>query len=145
MTYAVARAKLVEIIKGATTTLNVADLPKRFLEAEEASDENPPTARRFTLIAISDDVFRPLSTTRRRLAGMQLSVWYPLLSRRADLDLVLRADHASIGNQLLRPELYGTDLISIEGPVGQTMLHADVEFVGQRVVHRYRFDMEYVS
>lgn len=150
MSYESARARVVAIVEAVTPTSKTLGLGARFEEAPDASEENPPQARQFTLFGVNDRVAQPLNGTRRRLVTLRLVVHYPLATDRKALDLVLRSDHKDIGDALLSPANWQqstSTIVSIVGlPVGvDSVMSADVEVDGDVVRHVYGLDVFYQS
>lgn len=150
MSYASARERIVAIIEAAVPASLPLGLGSRFKEAPDASDESPPSWRQFTLFGVEDRVAQPLSTTRRRVASLVLTVYYPLATDRKALDLALRSDHKDIGDALLLPSNWQqstSTIVSILGlPVGpDSVMSAAVEVEGDVVRHVYGLEVFYVS
>jgi hypothetical protein len=149
MSYRTARAQIVSLVKAAVPIIRPKGLPTSFVEAVEGGTDNPPAARSFTVFSVADDVRTPLKSRRRRVARLELRVFYPPMRDRATLDLVLRADYRVVGDALCDPSTWASStsgIISIEQQGAPLIMHADVEEQpGRMVEHVYRFDLEYLS
>lgn len=149
MTYETARAQIVTLVQSATPTILEHGMPSTFIEAPDASDDNLPRSRSFWLFGVRDVVRVPLSSTRRRVVTLDLVIAYELLANRKALDRVLRSDHKAVGDALLDPSTWDrptSGIVSVEQAGGALILEATIDDALEGfVLHRYTFDLEYLS
>lgn len=152
MAWSTVRSTLILIVDGATPTTKtsgVGDSIKHNAEANPYADPirtGPP--RSYSLFVLDDRIVRGLAGTRHRRAEVELVVFYKMLRDLPALDLILRADHAVIGDRLATPSLWvqSTSGISIIEPgSGEDFVPAVVDIRGPDVLHRYRFSVVYRS